>query len=140
VSTWSEILDNASSNDVAVDCILRSLYPEMSKEARKRRRLRCLAHVTNLVAKAFYLGPKADDITDELLLAQLHADFGRMAHTWQKHGALGRLQNLVRHIRLTPKRREEFKRCQTNTEGWKEFNKLEVYSIPFLYFRYVINF
>jgi hypothetical protein len=63
-------LDNASSNDVAVDRILHVLYPEMSEGARKRRRLRCLAHVTNLVAKAFYLGPKADDIVTELLAAE----------------------------------------------------------------------
>ena len=85
------VLDNASSNDVAVDRILRSLYPGMSEEARKRRRLRCLAHVTNLVAKAFYMGPKADDIVDEPLLGQHHADFGRIASTWKKQGALGAL-------------------------------------------------
>ena len=116
------VLDNASSNG-----ILRSLYPDMSEEARKRRRLRCLAHVTNLIAKAFYMGPKAADIVDELLLGQHHADFGRIASTWKKQGALGRLQNLIRYIRLTPKRREGFKNCQVDAEGWKEFNKLEVY-------------
>lgn len=121
------VLDNAASNDVAVDRILRALHPDMSEGARKRRRLRCLAHVTNLVAKAFYLGPKAENIVDELVLAEHHADFGRMASTWQKQGALGRLQNLVRYIRLTPKRREVFKHCQVDTEGWREFNKLEVY-------------
>jgi hypothetical protein len=60
------VLDNASSNDVAVDRILHALYPEMSKEARKRRRLRYLTHVTNLVTKVFYLSPKADDIVIEL--------------------------------------------------------------------------
>ena len=99
----------------------------MSEEARKRRRLRCLAHVTNLVAKAFYMGPKADDIVDELLLGQHHADFGRIASTWKKQGALGRLQNLIRYIRLTPKRREGFKNCQVDAEVSKGFNKLEVY-------------
>jgi hypothetical protein len=107
------VLDNASSNDVAVDRILHILYPEMSEEARKRRRLRCLAHVTNLVAKAFYLGPKADDIVTELLAAEHFEDVGRMANTWQKQGALGRLQNIIRYIRLTPKRREGFNRYQS---------------------------
>ena len=120
------VLDNVSSNDVAVDHILRSLYPDMTAAARKRRRLRCLAHVINLVAKAFLLGPKADDVSDELFLAQRNCDFQKMAEIWRKHGPLGRLQNLIRHIRLTPQRREKFKKCQVDTGSWKEFNKLEV--------------
>jgi hypothetical protein len=85
-----------------------------------------LAHVTNLVAKAFLLGRKAEDVVDELHVAQLHADFGRMANVWRKHGALGKLYNIIRHIRLTPQRRQEFRNCQENAESWKEFNKLEV--------------
>lgn len=122
------ILDNASSNDVAVNIILRSLYPSMSETARKRRRLRCLAHVTNLVAKAFLLGPKAEETVDELNAAQ--RDSGRLANTWQKHGALGRLQNLIRYIRITPQRRQSFKACQVDSESWREFNKLEVKTRP----------
>jgi hypothetical protein len=35
---------------------------------------------------------------------------------------------------LTPKRREGFKRRQSDAKGCKDFNKLEVYGIPFLYF------
>ena len=54
--------------------------------------------------------------------------FRRIASTWKKQGALGRLQNLIRYIRLTtPKRREGFKSCQVDAKGWKDFNKLEVY-------------
>jgi hypothetical protein len=120
------VLDNASSNDVAVDHILCSLYPGMSNIARKRRRLRCLAHIINLVAKAFLLGPKADDVDDELFLAQRHSNFQKMGDIWRKHGPLGRLQNLIRHIRLTPQRRQKFKSCQVDVGSWKEFNKVEV--------------
>ena len=120
------ILDNASSNDVAVDFILRSLYPEMSVEARKRRRIRCLAHISNLVAKSLLLGQKADNIADELDLAYQHADFQSTSNVWKKQGVLGRLQNLIRHIRSSPQRRQEFKSCQTDSKGWKEFNLLEV--------------
>ena len=54
------VLDNVASNDVIVDYILRKAYPGMGKEARKRRRIRCLCHVTNLVAKAFLLGSKEE--------------------------------------------------------------------------------
>lgn len=125
------VLDNIGSNDTAVEHILCSLYPQMSSQARKRRRLRCLLHVTNLVAKAFLLGRKAEDIADELYQAQYHADFKKMARVWHKFGALGRLHNLIRHIRLSPQRRQEFRQCQSDRESWKEFNKLEVkkYSI-----------
>ena len=91
------ILDNASSNDVAVDIILSKLYRDMDEKARKRRRLRCLAHVTNLVAKAFLMGPKGEEMTDELLLAQHHEDSERATRAWRKHGALGKLQNLIRY-------------------------------------------
>ena len=120
------VLDNAGSNDTAVEHILCSLYPEMSNEARKRRRLRCLLHVTNLVAKAFLLGRKAEDIADELYQAQYHADFKKMSRVWHKFGALGRLHNLIRHIRLSPQQRQEFRQYQSDKEGWKDFNKLEV--------------
>jgi hypothetical protein len=120
------VLDNAGSNDTAVEHILCSLYPEMSTEARKRRRLRCLLHITNLVAKAFLLGRKAEDVADELSQAQYHADFKQMSRAWYKLGALGRLHNLIRHIRLSPQRRQEFRQCQSDKEGWKEFNRLQV--------------
>src|SRR5579871_3713855 len=92
----------------------------MSSQARKRCRLRCLLHVTNLVAKAFLLGRKAEDIADELYQAQYHRDFKKMARVWHKFGALGRLHNLIRHIRLSPQRRQEFRQCQSDREGWKD--------------------
>lgn len=120
------ILDNASTNDTAVDHILCSLYPEMSEKARKRRRLRCLAHVTNLVAKAFLLGQKAEEVVDELLIAEHHFDLEKISRVWKKNGVLGRLQNLIRYIRLSPQRRQKFKRCAVDKESWKNFNKLEV--------------
>jgi hypothetical protein len=126
------ILDNASNNDVAVNAILRSLYPTMSETARKRRRIRCLAHVTNLVAKAFLLGEKSEETPDELRVAEHQEDSGRLATFWQKHGALGRLQNLIRFIRTTPQRRQSFKECLVDSESWKEFNKLEVQTRPSL--------
>jgi len=120
------VLDNASSNDVAVDCILRMLDSGMPEDERKGRRIRCLAHVINLVAKAFLLGGKAETVADELVLAERHEDDEEISRIWKKQGALGKLQNLVRHIRSSPKRRQQFKECETNKESWKEFNKLEV--------------
>jgi hypothetical protein len=60
------ILDNASVNGVAVDRIMSSLHPDMPEKQRKRRRLRCFNHITNLVAKAFLLGVKADETVNQL--------------------------------------------------------------------------
>ena len=69
--------------------------------------------------------------TVTLYQAQYHADFKKMTRVWHKFGALGRLHNLIRHIRLSLQRRQEFKQCQSDRESWKDFNKLEVskYSI-----------
>ena len=73
------ILDNIQSNDVTVNepCILKC----RKEKARKRRRLRCLAHVTNLVAKAFLLGQKADEFTEELLIAKHQTDSNKKSRT-----------------------------------------------------------
>jgi len=52
-ANWVFILDSASSNDVAIDIIPSKLYKNMNERTRKCRRLRYLAHITSLVAKAF---------------------------------------------------------------------------------------
>ena len=119
------MLDNASSNDTAVDLILKTLYPKMSEKQRKRRRLRCLGHVVNLCAQAFLLGKKADTTLEELELAYSRHDFESIAKIWRKQGALGRLHNIVRYIRMSPQRREEFRRIVVGGE-WSEFDMLEV--------------
>ena len=38
----------------------------------------------------------------------LRGDYAKVEELWRKFGCLGRLHNLVRYIRLTPQRREEF--------------------------------
>ena len=119
------MLDNASSNDTAVDLIMRTLYPKMSEKQQKRRRLRCLGHVVNLAAQAFLLGKKADTTLEELELAYSRHDFELIAKIWRKQGALGRLHNIIRYIRMSLQRREEFRRIVVGGE-WSEFNMLEV--------------
>ena len=119
------MLDNASSNDTAVDLILKTLYPNMSVKQRKRRRLRCLGHVVNLCAQAFLLGEKADTTLEELELAYSRHDFESIAKLWRQQGALGRLHNIVRYIRMSPQRREEFRRVIVGGD-WSLFDKLEV--------------
>jgi len=119
------MLDNASSNDTCVDCILRKLYPNMTEKQRKSRRLRCLGHVVNLIAQAFLLGTKSDEALEELELAYLRKDYDKIAAFWRRRGALGRLHNVVRYIRMTPQRRSEFRRCGIGGT-WALFDNLEV--------------
>jgi hypothetical protein len=56
-------------------------------------------------------------------------DFIAVGKTWKKNGVLGKLHNLIKHIRLTPQQRQEFKRCVINNPKWVEFNKLEASTI-----------
>ena len=105
------VLDNASANDTCVDIILRTLYPKMSQKQRRRRRLRCLGHVVNIAAQAFLLGKGAEKTLDELEIAFLRQDFQKIADIWRKQGALGKLHNIIRYIRMTPQHRQEFRRC-----------------------------
>lgn len=119
------MVDNASSNDVAIDLVLRKLYPKMSEKQRKRRRLRCLGHVVNLCAQAFLLGKKAEKTLEEIQFAYTRHDFEAIGNIWRKQGALGRLHNIVRYIRMSPQRREEFREIAVGGE-WSEFDMLEV--------------
>ena len=120
------ILDNASSNDTCVDLVLRKLYPEMSARQRRRRRLRCLGHVINLVAQAFLLGKQYQETLDQLELAYRRHDFDSIAKVWRKQGVLGRLHNIIRYIRMTPQRRAEWRKIVIGTEAWSLFDGLEV--------------
>ena len=52
------MLDNASSNDAAVEFILKELCPWMNSKQRRQRRLRCLGHIINLCCQAFPHGPE----------------------------------------------------------------------------------
>jgi hypothetical protein len=120
------VLDNASSNDTCVDLVLRKLYPWMNKKQRRRRRLRCLGHVINLAAQAFLLGSQPQDTLEQLGLANGRHDFEATAKIWRKQGALGRLHNIVKYVRMTPQRRAEWRKVITGTKESTSLDKLEV--------------
>jgi hypothetical protein len=124
------ITDNASSNDVCIDLVLRKLYPRMNEQQRCRRRLRCIGHVVNLAAQAFLFGKQSQETLDELDLAYRQHDFEAIAKVWRKQGVLGRLHNIVRYIRMTPQRRAEWRKTVVGTKEWSFSNGLEVSSDP----------
>lgn len=102
------MLDNASSNDTAVEFILKELCPWMDSKQRRNRRLRCLGHIINLCCQAFLMGRNCEKYMAKLEKHHLRGDYAKVEELWKKFGCLGRLHNLVRYIRLTPQRREEF--------------------------------
>lgn len=119
------MLDNIKSNDIAVDYVLRKLCPSLTPPQRRRRRLRCLGHIVNLCCKAFLFGKNADRFVEELEDHHRRGDVDAIDLLWRKQGCLGRLQNLIRYIRCTPQRREEFASIRCGAD-LADFDRLEV--------------
>lgn len=113
----TRVSDNAAANDRAIKVLSGSLdiHPEY-------HRLRCGAHVINLVAKAVLYGADIDALEpgerEEFLSDSSHvAAFEALVRsvpseealkTWRRKGPVGKLHNLVAHIQKTPKRRGFF--------------------------------
>jgi hypothetical protein len=113
--------DNATANDRAIRVLSGSLDVDPEHD-----RLRCGAHVLNLVAKAVLYGTDNDAIdpderegclSDSRHIAALEAvvrsEPGEEAlQTWRRKGPVGKLHNLVTHIQKIPKRRRFFEMKQ----------------------------
>ena len=109
--------DNATANDRAIK-VLSGSWDIRSEH----HRLRCSAHVINLVAKAVLYGTDVDALEpgerEESLSDSRHvAAFEALVRsvppeealkTWRRKGPVGKLHNLVTHIQKTPKRRRFF--------------------------------
>lgn len=113
--------DNASSNDTCVDCVLRTISPELSPAQRKARRLRCLGHIVNLCARALLIGKES-----KKTLQKLESVTGEESENmWRDRGPVGKLHNIIKYIRWTPQRREQFASIRIRGELAK-FDDLEV--------------
>lgn len=113
--------DNASSNDTCVDKVLNAISPELSIGQRKARRLRCLGHVVNLCARALLIGKES-----KKTLRRLEGVTGKESEgMWRARGPVGKLHNIIRYIRWTPQRREQFASIQIRGDLAK-FDELEV--------------
>ena len=74
----------------------------------------------------------------ELATAYREMDFKKVEDLWRKRGAVGLLYNLVRYIRMTPQRRDFFRRIKIGGP-LAEFDGLEV-SNKILYRALVLSF
>jgi hypothetical protein len=101
------VLDNATNNDTCVESIARDFgWPRAEA---KRRRLRCMGHIINLVAQAFLFGSESEVFDVTIKAYEDDIDQGKVDLS-QLRGPVGKLHHIVLHIRKTPQRRNAFKR------------------------------
>ncbi|RFN45153.1 transposase-like protein [Fusarium flagelliforme] len=104
------ISDNMTANDTCLYYMYQRLDPSMRPVDIKARRMRCYGHTLNLVARAFLFGKGAE-------LFELESDINGMRGLveqdldhWRTKGPIGKLRNIVKFIRSSPQRSEQFKR------------------------------
>ena len=98
------MLDNAKNMNTTVKSLCTSPGPQFKP---KERRLQCIGHIINLVAKAFLFD--ADDqhyeIDDDSSLEP--EDIEKSLALWRKLGPVGKVHNLVKFVRGSPQRSEK---------------------------------
>ncbi|KAF4547224.1 Hypothetical protein D9617_52g060450 [Elsinoe fawcettii] len=121
--------DNATNNDKALRLLTRNLEIDPVKQ-----RLGCVGHILNLVCKAILYGVDEDciarvldegapvELADASGVTTLEGilrtgdEAGRL-EAWRKEGPIGRLQNLVVHIKDNSSRRLFFESKQREAAG-----------------------
>jgi hypothetical protein len=100
------MLDNATSNDTAVEVITKELrHSGVTRTiTTKEARLRCSGHIINLVVKSLFFGTNVEALEMESVEFE----------TWRTIGPIGRLHNTIRRIKVSPQRRERFLGYQAN--------------------------
>jgi len=100
------MLNNATSNNTAVEAIIKELrHHEVTRTiSAKEARLRCSEHIINLVVKSLFFSTNVEALKIESVEFE----------TWQRIGPIGRLHNIIRHIRVSSQRRDWFLEYQAN--------------------------
>ena len=111
------VTDNATNNDVAIDIVLLHFFPQMQKETRRARRLRCLGHVINLAAKAFLYGEDSASFEQDMEGHRGSSDQLKELKLWRTRGPVGKLHNIVVFICRSPQRRERFADLSPEQKG-----------------------
>jgi hypothetical protein len=74
----------------------------------KERRLRCIGHIFNLIAKQYLFGQDAKSYNEEYK----KAGAPERRQLWRRRGELGKLHNLVAHVMASGKRTQLFLKLQ----------------------------
>jgi hypothetical protein len=104
--------DNASNNDTALEWLTQRLVDDGGIGFNvTERRLRCFAHDMQIAVNGLLFGPKVKEL--ETYEATANATDAEKAEwikvKWRSFGAIGKLHNIVKYIRVSPKRRAGFK-------------------------------
>ncbi|KAF5262168.1 hypothetical protein FOXYS1_7117 [Fusarium oxysporum] len=115
------ISDNVTTNDTCLHHVYKAFNPSLRPDDVKARRMRCYGHVLNHVARAFLFGTDADafELVSEINNIRGLAEQD-LAH-WRTKGPIGKLHNIVKFIKSSPQRSEQFKRIAQgqNHEGYR---------------------
>jgi len=96
------VLDNASNNDATIHKLA-----EQFGFVADERRLRCMGHVVNLVAKQLLFGdePELFELEASVVAA---CELRKAIQLWRNRGPIGKLHNVVTWIYRSPQRRQRF--------------------------------
>jgi hypothetical protein len=98
------VADNADNNDTCLEEL--AVEYGFNKE---HRRLRCMGHVINLVARMLLFGVDPDGFEEE---NQTPKELRKELELWRKLGPVGKLHNIVVWIMRSPQRRQKFYKHQ----------------------------
>jgi hypothetical protein len=119
------ITDNEASNGTTIDNILAAVEPTYKKADRPKRWIRCLPHTLNLIAQAFLHGDDPESFAADVGLAEFRNNVEELQELWKSRGFIGKLTNIIRHIRRSPKQREEFEKIRVDESGDIEWLAVE---------------
>jgi len=69
------VLDNVSSNNITINLIFKTLYPQMTVKQWKCYCIWCLSYIVNLAAQAFLLSKTVETTLKKLKLVYNKQDF-----------------------------------------------------------------
>jgi hypothetical protein len=99
------VLDNALNNNTTLFELAKSLHFDP-----KEKRLRCIGHILNLIAKEYLFGQDCKSFEDEYQAAGAP----ERRQLWRRRGELGKLHNLVAHVMTSGKRTDIFVALQSS--------------------------
>ncbi|KAM5527243.1 transposase-like protein [Fusarium oxysporum f. sp. phaseoli] len=115
------ISDNVAANDNCLYHMYKQLNPSMRAVDIKARRMSCYGHTLDLVARAFLFGKDAESFELESDINSMRGLIEQDLDHWRTKGPIGKLRNIVKFIRSSPQRSEQFKRIarEQDHEGYR---------------------
>ncbi|PNP54804.1 hypothetical protein FNYG_15590 [Fusarium nygamai] len=99
-----------AANDTCLYHMYQKLDPLMRPVEIKACRMRCYGHTLNLIARAFLFGKDADSFELESDINSMRGLIEQDLDHWRTKGPIDTLRNIVKFIRSSPQRSEQFKR------------------------------